>query len=996
MELSSNNLFGFALRRYKQKKNKNNREEQIFKFQKISANNSPKKEPKKINNTEIINYFHALIINNSNISSILYNSVDPLINECFNNLEFLSITNNYIRNIDFILKLPNLFFLDLFGNPLEELTALNTKNIFGYLRLSIESFNEKKILNIHDLQCGIFDVDLKDKNNLKLFSNNNHHICMMNNEINLIIDKIKYEENKKKFFSKKRIRKSDLSLASYYSNSNADLNYSETKIDTSMNKLIKNLSNNISQDKSNEFIPENPVENIIIPKNPFLLKIKKFFDDYQAILNKLAQNDYKNQNDYKIKRNLYLKINETLSSQNLSNDKAYLAHEKDKLILLYDIYKKISIFNKDKNDNKYYIGNIYNINVNNHLDKIFIKEIKDNIMSRSQIPRSSIIILISILFYTIGIISEKMMSALINYILTKYYNYDENHKFPDFSNMGDIHYLAFYYSTYDYIYKRMIDNEKNISISQYKEILNILRMEKLVIKSNYIYKKLKDNKSNDTIKKFCEHKKKKITDEINSIKELNITKDFLVLIEFLCDYIIYEKIEDILINNSYLGEYSYLIELKETIEETEFQIKNNNVVNSSSLSVLKFQKNKKERLYNKFYFEKDKIKQIKNKEFKKYVLNDFNKSRTLNNFSTAYGNNSLFNTTNLNFNNINNNNDINNEEKGYNKIDDIDVDEFFYIDNIIKNNNNKVIRRKNNFNNSIYKSRDKDTNYFLNENSFDDENNSSIKLPNLYYNQQPYEEFEFLKKMIFDPDFLSQHARNVIKFEKQKKRLQRRFLNLNKSKKINRIDISENKYEESKPNENAESTYLINLENNNSIINKNNANKSKNNLNIESNENYSNFNNKKAVLNSTNSSSYMKNKFTNPNNYKLYNKINLKTIIDNDKEKNSKKTFELSNKGTLDLDKKCSRIKHDYKSPFFETPQSFPGITLLKFGIKKNKTDLRKIKILNRKSPFNKEIQEDNKKSYKQKVMTKIKQTIRDNILRNARRFAYPVYQKHS
>ena len=588
------------------------------------------------------------------------------------------------------------------------------------------------------------------------------------------------------------------------------------------------------------------------------------------------------------------------------------------------------------------------------------------------------------------------MSALINYILTKYYNYDENHKFPDFSNMGDIHYLAFYYSTYDYIYKRMIDNEKNISISQYKEILNILRMEKLVIKSNYIYKKLKDNKSNDTIKKFCEHKKKKITDEINSIKELNITKDFLVLIEFLCDYIIYEKIEDILINNSYLGEYSYLIELKETIEETEFQIKNNNVVNSSSLSVLKFQKNKKERLYNKFYFEKDKIKQIKNKEFKKYVLNDFNKSRTLNNFSTAYGNNSLFNTTNLNFNNINNNNDINNEEKGYNKIDDIDVDEFFYIDNIIKNNNNKVIRRKNNFNNSIYKSRDKDTNYFLNENSFDDENNSSIKLPNLYYNQQPYEEFEFLKKMIFDPDFLSQHARNVIKFEKQKKRLQRRFLNLNKSKKINRIDISENKYEESKPNENAESTHLINLENNNSIINKNNANKSKNNLNIESNENFSNFNNKKALLNSTNSSSYMKNKFTNPNNYKLYNKINLKTIIDNDKEKNSKKTFELSNKGTLDLDKKCSRIKHDYKSPFFETPQSFPGITLLKFGIKKNKTDLRKIKILNRKSPFNKEIQEDNKKSYKQKVMTKIKQTIRDNILRNARRFAYPVFQKHS
>ena len=123
MELSSDNLFAFVLRRYKQKENKNSRE-QSPKFQNMIK---PKKEEKKLKNTEIINYFNGLIINNSNISNVLYNSIDPFINECFNKLEYLSITNNYIRNLDFILHLPNLFLLDLFGNPLDELTALNIK-----------------------------------------------------------------------------------------------------------------------------------------------------------------------------------------------------------------------------------------------------------------------------------------------------------------------------------------------------------------------------------------------------------------------------------------------------------------------------------------------------------------------------------------------------------------------------------------------------------------------------------------------------------------------------------------------------------------------------------------------------------------------------------------------------------------------------------------------------------------------------------------------------
>ena len=991
MDLSSDNLFAFVLRRYRQKENKNSRE-QSPRMSISKKQYSPLKEENIIKSNKVINYFHALIINNSNISNVIYNSVDPFVNECFNNLEYLSITNNYIRNLDFLLHLPNLFFLDLFGNPLEELNALNNKNIFGYLRLSIEFFNEKKILNIFDLKCGILDLDLKDKNTMRLFIMNNHHIGMINNEIIYMIDKIKNEEIKiRNYGKKKRTKRSDTSMMSFQSNSNADLSSSDVKKETSpyigngINHLIKNLSIN-PQDRDNNYIAEKPIENIE-PKNPFLLKIKKFFLDYHNEINKTLQNEYKI--DIFNKRSIMLKGTENFSSQNLSNNQKYLKYEKEKLILLFEIYKKITIFNRKKNDNEFYIGNIYNINVNKYIDNIFVKEIKDNIMNRSQIPRTSIIILISIAFYTLGTISEKMMNAIINYILTKYYDYDENQKFPDFSNLGDIHYLAFYYSTYNYIYKRMVDNEKNISIDKYRDILNILQMDKLILKSNYLYKKLKMNKLNDNKMEIIDYKKTKINDEIKFIKKLNISKEFLVLIEFLCDYIIYEKIEDILINSSSSGEYSYLIELKETLEETEFKINNNNFISSSSLSVLKFQKNKKERIFNKFYFEKDKIKQIKNKEFKNYIY-DFNKSKTLNNFSTAMGNSGLLNSSYSNFNNMNSNNNINNEDNEYNKVDDIEVDDFFYIENKGRNNNNKLCGKKTNCNISLYKFKDKEKeNEYFADNSFEDENNSSIKLPSVYPNrmtmqQSPYEEFDFLKRMIFDPDFLSQHARNVLKFEKQKKRLERRYPHLNLRNKFSKNKNERNKYIENKRIAKYESSLSKN--------NKNNFEKS-NTLNLESNPNEksSNLNNCKMILNSTTNANLFNSKMNSPINVKFTSKINLRTL---NADKKGKKTIE-PNKTTLNFDRKCDLLKHNYKGPFSEVPESFPGITLLNFGIKKNKTLTKKIRFFNKKSPSKEETKANNKKSYKEQVMSKIKQTVRDNILRNARRVAYPMYPNY-
>ena len=918
--------------------------------------NTNEEEIKKSIDSEIINYFHALLINNSNISNIIYNSIDPLVNECFNNLEYLSITNNLLRNLKFILNLPNLFFLDLFGNPLDDLTALNNKNIFGYLRLSVEEFNENKILNIFDLQCGILDLDLKDKTIMKMFHFNNHHICMSNNEINYIIDKIKYEEIKLKSIHKRKTRRKEMTSTSFYSYNDTESNNIEIKNDSSGNHLAKNLLKNN--------ILEKPIKKVQI-NNPFLLRISKFFNDYQIIINDNIQDE--NYIEDRNKKKLFLCINDDFSSLNYVKNKNYLEHEKEKLILLFEIYKKLSIFNVEKNNNKYYTGNIYNINENKIIDSIFVKEIKTNIMNHSQIPRTSIVILISIIFYIIGTISNKMMSALINYILTKYYEFDENKKYPDFSEMGDIHYLTFYYSTYDYIYKRMIDNEKNINIEKYKDILNILLMEKLILKSNYLFKKSKENIIKDKSVEFCEYKNIKINNEIKDIKELNITKEFLVLIEFLCDFIIYEKIEETIINNSCLGEYSYLIELKETLEEKELEKKNNLI--SSSLSALKFQKNKKERIFNKFYFEKDKIKQIKNKDFNYNDQNDFYKNESFNNLAFmskgSISNNSNFNK---------------NIENEYTKTDDIEVKGFFFINGHSRNKSNRLYMKKINYNFPYNKIKAEENNYF-NEKTFQDENNKIIKLPNLYQNKlkQSYEEFTFLKKRIFDPEFLSQRARNAIKFEKQKKKFNKKYINsLNKKK-----DKSENLNNQSKSSDSKESPSQAN-NTDNIVINYFDKKKVKSQLDSPPPKKI-NLEKYKTIFNSTNS--YLK-KNELPIDLKASDKMILKAIKFNENYKTTKEIDTAS-------DKKCERVKGEYKSPFHEIPESFPGMTLLKYGSKKRIPQPKKIKILNKKNLKNGKNEENKNLSYKQIVINRIKQTVKDNILRNARRVAYPIYQSN-
>ena len=142
-------------------------------------------------------------------------------------------------------------------------------------------------------------------------------------------------------------------------------------------------------------------------------------------------------------------------------------------------------------------------------------------------------------------------------------------------------------------------------------------MTKLSLKSNELNSNKKNFKifnSNDNISK------EKYLDKIKYLVSLEIKDEVVTLLIYLCDFIIYDNLEQLLINGGYLNEYSCLIMFKEMIQEKEFKINENAI----ALSERKYQRHQIERLYNKFYFKLYKIEEIKNSRFGHIKNNNFN------------------------------------------------------------------------------------------------------------------------------------------------------------------------------------------------------------------------------------------------------------------------------------------------------------------------------------------------------------------------------------
>ena len=590
-----------------------------------SPNLKSRKKPKeRINEPKVKEYIKGMILNKFNISSLKYTPLNPFMIECFNNLEYLSLKYNLIRNLHFIKYLPNLFYLDASNNPLEDIEILNIKNVFGYLKLSLESFNEKQILNINGLCCGILELYLYDESLLTIFKNNNPFICLFNDKINYFYDKVLADEDKvtrkaRRYSFKSRKMLIDKFIFGRENNdkqkgNNGNKQNKKEKEEIFNEKYSKDNNKNKRKIKRANsiklkynfincyvygFKPIKTLKEIKESrdiedktKNKGLLKIKNFFDEYNGKLITICNNCNTRDRNAKV----------PVKAKYLKTYKIYLLLEKKKLILLNDIYQKLSVFNEDKKSDKFFIYKKEYMNVNPYIDSIEMLQLKDYVKLIDSNPSIALIVLIVLLFYCIGIISNLMMYTLIKHLLVKYYKYFYLNKLPKFENENtNYHFLSYYFDNYENIKEKF--NSTDIKDKKTLDILSILEMKKLILKSNVLFSQKR------CYKNFDIYDQDRFIEQIKLLVLLNIKEEVLILLNYLYDFIIYDNIEKLLINEGYPNEYSCLVKLKEILE------KNKSSLNEIDICERKYQKNQIERLYNKFYFKLYKVEEIKNSKF---------------------------------------------------------------------------------------------------------------------------------------------------------------------------------------------------------------------------------------------------------------------------------------------------------------------------------------------------------------------------------------------
>ncbi len=191
----------------------------------------------------------------------------------------------------------------------------------------------------------------------------------------------------------------------------------------------------------------------------------------------------------------------------------------------------------------------------------------------------------------LNVISENLCICLLNFIFENHSNYKVKDLIPENLNINSIHLLPIYF----YLYDNFVNEIKQIKINNcfYEKIIEIISMDKLILKGN------------DLIKTFIEFNTQKknynkillIKEKISFIKNLDIYEDFLIILQFFSDFIVYEKISENFLNKNLSIEYSDFIQFKEICEK--FETENSN---SISLSDKKFQRNNLETLTNKFFF----------------------------------------------------------------------------------------------------------------------------------------------------------------------------------------------------------------------------------------------------------------------------------------------------------------------------------------------------------------------------------------------------------
>ena len=537
----------------------------IKKFLSIDENNIKNENSKKTEETNKKKIINTMVLDSSKISYFKINSA-------FIQIECLSLRNNFIRDISFLHYLPNIYYLDLYGNHLDNYKPLVKHGTFGFLSLSPpKNYFEKKILSLTQLNVVILEVDITDKSIYNNLIVGNPNILVFNDSI---ID----------FNKKVRIFNTVMGLRYYIHHLLSD--------NEEMRMLKKSNQNykNIKKKNKNESLS---LRDILLEKkfktkhrtttNTKCLEIVNFFDAY----NKVLFDMYK---DHKSKFNNDISMEE----------------ERKKILMIYKTLNQIGKFFCSKNISQLMRDNKEILTKKIEFHSVKYPNIDIEIFSNLEFAQYKELVLSVIILYLLNIFSKDISYYLILLMFkkTKYFHESQTNKAKIEKNIellfsiNKSHLFCYYYKIFEILFgeSEQIMNEGNLynvknrlnMISITDKISEILTNQEILVK---------DYNLNENV---SQKNKIIIKDFIGFLFHLKIFPAVFNIFQFVNDFIIFNKLynqlEKTFFNDIHffceilgllLNNYNKFIEINESVADKNYD----KILNKFLLG-------------NKFYFKK--------------------------------------------------------------------------------------------------------------------------------------------------------------------------------------------------------------------------------------------------------------------------------------------------------------------------------------------------------------------------------------------------------
>ena len=459
--------------------------------------------------------------NHSQINTIILNSASIYsfeLKNIYNQIECLSLKDSFLKNISFILNLPNIYYLDLFGNPIENYKPLIKIGTFGFLCISPPlNYFEKQILSLKSLNVIILQAEIKDKGIYNNFLMRNPNILVLNNTI------IDFGKKIRTFYTMINFR--------YYIQ-----NFLMDQDDLHTNNNGKNNSNNNNK-VARKSITSDALNNrdIFLEKrlktkkknvvNKKCLEIIKFYDEYNKNLFEIYKNNKSN-----------------------FNQDILCIEEKKKFLMIYNTFNYIGNFFSNNNNNIFCSKrNKSNIILNESFSSNY-PNINIKIFTYLNFLQYKEFVLSIIILYLFSILSKGITYFLILLIFKKTDYYNENNQNKNLIesylklllDIDKSFLFAFYFKIYDILFEI---TGKNIDLNKLYDIQDRLKMIIIADKINEILSHQENFIKNYKANTDLSQKNKIITkDFIRFLFDIKIFHKIFNIIQFVNDFIIYNNL----------------------------------------------------------------------------------------------------------------------------------------------------------------------------------------------------------------------------------------------------------------------------------------------------------------------------------------------------------------------------------------------------------------------------------------------------------------------